>query len=158
LSTDQPRPSTRPGTPGAAAGIAILAAAAPLALAGVTVVMLAAAGVGRHPLWREEVLNMAEAAAARDISTVAALLDRGEDPNRPRPIRPPLLDGSDRAMTPLEAGVRARRLEVVHLLLSRGAVPDPATRAALICDAMDNGDADIAAALAGGAPPAACSR
>ena len=144
------RPASRALTAAAAAGPVLLAAAA--------VVMLAAAAAGRHPFWRPEVLNMAEAAAARDVSTVAALIERGEDPNVPQLVRPPLLDGVNRAMTPLEAGVVARRMEVVGLLLAHGAAPGPEIRLALVCEALHNGDNDIAAALAGGPPAVECPR
>jgi hypothetical protein len=125
------------------------AVAGPAALAVLTVVMLGAAAVGRHPFWTPEQFNMAEAAAARDIATVAAMLERGEDPAVPRPVRPPLLDGINRSVTPLEAGVIARRGEVVELLIGRGVRPSAAERSRLVCDALHNGDRDIAGLLAG---------
>lgn len=133
------------------------AVAAPLVLAAATVVMLAAAPAGRHPLWQPEAFNMTEAAAARDIATVAASVERGEDPNVRRPVRSPLLDDIGRELTPLEAAVIARRFEIVDFLLSRGASPDGPARAALICHALGNGDRDIADALAAGAPAPECA-
>lgn len=127
----------------------VAAAAAPIALALVTVGMLAAAAAGRHPLWTPEQLNMAEAAAARDVATVAAMLERGEDPHVARLVRPPLLDGINRSMTPLEAGVRARRGEVVQLLIGRGVQVEGAARGRLVCEALHNGDRAIVQALGG---------
>lgn len=134
-----------------AKALAVAAVAAPLALAVVTVVMLAAATAGRHPLWTPQRLNLTEAAAARDVATVAAMLERGEDAAVPQRVRPPLLDGLDRAVTPLEAGVLARRLEVVHVLLAHGTPVDQTTRDRLVCEARHNGDTGIADALAAGA-------
>jgi hypothetical protein len=127
----------------------VAAAAAPAVLAVATVLMLAAAVADRHPLWTPERFNMSEAAAARDVATVAAMLERGEDPALARPVRPPLLDSINRAVTPLEAGVLARRGEVVALLVARGASVDAAGRARLVCEALDNGDREIAELLGG---------
>jgi hypothetical protein len=42
-------------------------------------------------------------------------------------------------MTPLEAGVAAGRLEVVHLLVTRGVALDRGRRAALVCEALRRG-------------------
>jgi len=92
---------------------------------------------------------MAEAAAARDIGTIAAMLDRGDDPNARRYVRAPLIDGVAVEMTPLEAGVAAGRLEVVHLLTTRGAALDDRRRVALACEALHRGYKDVAEFLAG---------
>jgi hypothetical protein len=134
------------------------AATPPLLLACAVVSMLAAGVAGRHPMWRTETLNMAEAAAARDVATIAMLLDRGEDPNATRHLRAVLFDGMARDLTPLEAGVAAGRLEVVHLLLARGALVDDARRVALACDALHRGYRDVAAFLAGPASSPVCDR
>ena len=104
---------------------------------------------GDHPQWHGMTLNMSEAAAARDVATIAAMLDRGEDPNRPRSVRPPLLDSTQPTLTPLEAGAIAGRLEVVHLLMARGASLDAGRRGALVCEARRRGYDDVAGYLAG---------
>jgi hypothetical protein len=137
--------------------IAIAAATPPLLLACAVTAMLAAGAAGRHPMWRTETLNMSEAAAARDIGTIAALLDSGEDPNATRYVRPPLLDGVSAKMTPLEAGVAAGRLEVVYLLLTRGGVVDERRRLALACDALHRGYHDVADFLAGAGARPVCN-
>lgn len=120
-----------------------------LVVAAVTAVTL----VSEHPQWYGAALNMPEAAAARDAATVAALLDRGEDPARALPVRPPLLDGTRPTLTALEAAVAAGRLEIVHLLLSRGVELDPAGRTALACDARRRGFSDVAEYLEGAETP-----
>ena len=138
--------------------IALAAAIPPLLLAGVIVVMLAAGLAGRHPMWRTETLNMAEAAAARDLATIAAMLDRGEDPHLSLPIRSTLPDEVSIAMTPLEAGVAAGRLEVVHLLVTRGAALDDGRRAALACEAQRRGYRDVAEYLTAATLAPVCGR
>ena len=124
--------------------IATVAAIPPVLLACAVALMLVAGIAGRHPMWRPETFNMAEAAAARDVATIAAMLDRGEDPNASRSMRPRLLDDASKSMTPLEAAVAAGRLEVVHLLLARGAVLDPGGRIVLACAALRHGYRDVA--------------
>jgi hypothetical protein len=137
--------------------IAIVAALPPLLLACAVTVMLAAGAAGRHPMWRTETLNMSEAAAARDTATIAALLDRGEDPHARRPVRPPLLDGIAVEVTPLEAGVAAGRLEVVHLLWTRGGPVDERRRVALACEALHRGYKDVAEFLTGAVADSVCN-
>jgi hypothetical protein len=106
---------------------------------------------GAHPLWHPASLNMSEAAAARDVATVAAMIERGEDPGLKHPIRPPLLDSARGELTPLEAGAIAGRLEVVHLLLTRGAAVDAHRRSELACEALRRGYRDVAEYLGGAA-------
>lgn len=132
--------------------LALAAAVPPLVLAGTTLAMLVAGMAGRHPMWRPETLNMTEAAAARDVATIAASIERGEDPNARRPIGPPFLESAPGEMTPLEAGVIAGRLEVVHLLLTRGASVVPDRRRELACVALRQGYRDVADYLAGDIP------
>jgi hypothetical protein len=106
--------------------------------------MLLAAAWGRHPFWQPSTLNLSEAAAARDIATVAALIEAGEDPAISRPVRPPLLsDGAAVTATPLEAAVRAGRVEIVALLFARGLKVDGTARAALACEARSRGYRDV---------------
>jgi hypothetical protein len=126
-------------------------------LGGAIAVMLAAAPIAGHPMWQPRSLNLTEAAAARDVATIALLLERGEDPNARRPVRQPLLDGMARELTPLEAGVAAGRLEVVDLLLARGAELDDERRRALSCDALRRGYRDVAEFLAAPLAGTPCS-
>jgi hypothetical protein len=61
-------------------------------------------------------------------------------------------------MTPLEAGVAAGRLEVVHLLVTRGVALDRGRRAALVCEALRRGYRDVAEFLAGSVLAPVCDR
>ena len=122
-----------------------------MALTAFVVWTLAGAAFGAHPLWHAASLNMSEAAAARDVATVAAMLERGDDPDVRHAIRPALLDSARGEFTPLEAGAIAGRLEVVHLLLTHGATVDPRRRNELTCEAMRRGYTDVADYLAGDA-------
>ena len=88
--------------------------------------------LGTNPFWPVPELNVAEAAAVRDHAEVVRLIEAGQDPNRAWPVRVDIIDGNAHMMTPLEAAVRIRRLELVKLLVRHGAAITPATRAALI--------------------------
>jgi hypothetical protein len=133
------------------------AIAPPLVLVAFTMISLAAAPFGGHPLWHDAELNMSEAAAARDVATVAALIERGEDPDAVRHVRQPLLEGAvQREVTPLEAAVIAGRLEVVHLLLTHGAAVPDAARLRLSCEAARSGYRDVAEYLFNGRLPDTC--
>ena len=131
--------------------LAAIAALPPIVLAVATLAMLVAGMAGQHPMWRPETLNMTEAAAARDVATIAASIERGQDPNARRPIAPPFLEVVPGEMSPLEAGVIAGRLEVVHLLLTRGASVPPDRRVELACMARRRGYPDVADYLGGDA-------
>lgn len=137
--------------------LALCAAVPPLALVAFTAVALLATPLWGHPMWHAAPLNMSEAAAARDVATIAAMLERGEDPDAVRHVRPPLLKGAVRRdLTPLEAAVVAGRLEVVHLLLTRGATAADDARLDLACRAQASGYRDVAEYLAGEHLSAGC--
>ena len=155
MLTDRPGLSERPGVPWGRL-LAAAAAGPPLALTAFAAWTLAAAAFGAHPLSHPASLNMSEAAAARDVATIAAMLERGESPDVRHPVRPPLLDSWGGEFTPLEAGAIAGRLEVVHLLLTRGAALDARRRTELACVALRRGYADVAEYLAGEAAPREC--
>ena len=116
-----------------------------LLLAVVHAVILATALLGRHPMWPIPDLNLSEAAAARDPATVVLLIGRGEDPNAVRTVRVGILDESEVQLTPVEAALDARRVEIIDLLLRHGVLLDEAHRVAFTCKAKSRGDADIAA-------------
>ena len=111
--------------------LVIAAAAAPaVRVVLANLLMLAAAAVGAHPFWRTSDFSLAEAAAQRDAGEVARLLEDGADPNAAYPVRPGLLDNDELLhITAVEAARRARRGEIVRILLDAGAAdlpPEPA--------------------------------
>jgi hypothetical protein len=133
----------------------VIALAAPLIVSAPAVVlcvvtaiiMLMAAG-GSHPLWRVESVNVSEAAAQRDRATVVRLIARGEDPYARHQIRADLLFNDAISLSPLEAGIAARRAEIVDVILfSARTPPEPATWTYLKCLAELEGDKDVTATL-----------
>lgn len=88
--------------------------------------LLATAISGAHPLWREDAVNMSEAAALRDRATVVRLIRGGDDPRIRRLVRAGVLFDRAVSLTPLEAAIAAKRAEVVNVILS-AMVVDAAT-------------------------------
>ena len=98
---------------------------------------------GTNPFWPMPELNLAEAAAVRDHAEVVRLIEAGHDPNRKWPIAPDVIDSSAHEMTPLEAAISIRRLELVQLLLRHGARVTAGDRANLVERARAAGAPDI---------------
>ena len=130
-----------PRVPVVADVMAVAPLLAPLAAA---VWILIGWAAGANPFWPVPDLNVAEAAAVRDHAEVVRLIEAGQDPNRTWRVAPDLIDGSEHALTALEAAVEIRRLELVQLLLRHGARVTPAIRGPLVERARQLGAADIA--------------
>jgi hypothetical protein len=77
-----------------------------------------ATAVGANPFWREQPVNISEAAALRDSASVVRSIARGADPFAPHTVRAGALFDRTVTLTPLEAAVAARRAEVVEAILS----------------------------------------
>jgi len=100
---------------------------------------------GPLPFWTAPDLTLSEAVIVRDGAESLRLIRAGRDPNRAWPVRADLSEtGRDDVMTPLEAAVAIRRVEIVHLLLEQGAVLTAAERSALIDRAQRVGGLDVA--------------
>ena len=111
-----------------------LAIAAPaLLLTAARCIALVLAFFGHHPWWHDDQLNIAEAAAMRDVAEVARRMQQGEDPNADHEIRPGLLFGHAVSLTPLEAAVEAGDSAMIDVLFRAGAVPDAGTWSRLRC-------------------------
>jgi hypothetical protein len=121
----------------------IAAAAPPILLGGFTVVALALAVAGRHPMWPLSDANLAEAAATRDAATVVLLIGEGHDPDVPRMVRPGVLARGAVRRTPLEAALEEQRLEIVDVLLRHGAALSEGQRVEFTCAARARGDDDV---------------
>jgi hypothetical protein len=99
---------------------------------------------GRAPFWTTPDLTLSEAVIVRDAAETLRLIQAGRDPNRTWPVRAELSEtGRDETMTPLEAAVEIRRLEIVDLLLRHGAALTAADRSALIERAQRVGGDDV---------------
>jgi hypothetical protein len=102
---------------------------------------------GGSPFWPDPMLTLSEAAGVGNAGEVVRLITvEHQDPNRAWPVREGIL-GLPQTVTPLEAAVAIRRIELVRVLLRHGAVvPETGpARAALICRAMSANAPDIAA-------------
>jgi hypothetical protein len=127
---------------------------APLLLLGVSVVMLLLAMLGYQPVWAGRDVTLAQAAQGGDTASVFRMLSAGSDPNAAGPVR---LDRRPDAvtLTPLEAAVESRQVEVVQLLMKMGAHVSDSDRVRLAClaDAVDA--SEVASYLQTAVPPAA---
>jgi hypothetical protein len=117
----------------------MLTAVAPLLLTFVASAWIAVGwAAGASPFWSDPSMNMSEAAGLGNAGEVVRLIaEEHQDPNRVWPVREGIL-GAAQAVTPLEAAVSIRRIELIHVLVREGAVI-PASgpeRTALICRAL----------------------
>jgi hypothetical protein len=115
--------------------LTLVAAALPAVFLGVlTAGMLLRALIGPHPMWRVEPVNLSEAAALRDMATVAQLIRRGEDPYQRREVRADLIFNDRTELTALEAAIASGRAEVMEMILwSSSKKPDLAEWTRLRC-------------------------
>jgi hypothetical protein len=103
---------------------------------------------GYTPLSYGPPVNVAEAAGMGSATEVVRLLQRGGDPNRLDYVRPQIISSSVTRVTALEAAIWSRRVELVRLLDTRGAIADDASRHHLACLAADINARDIVQYLA----------
>lgn len=133
---------------------------APAALIAVTVVLLLLALVRYEPLWANRDVPLAEAARNGDIATVFRMVRAGADPNRAEAVR--FERRADRGvLTPLEAGVESRQVEVLEVLVRAGARADDTQRMRLACLAAAVDAPEVTEYLRSALPPASppdCSR
>ena len=89
-------------------------------------VALVLAAFGRHPMWPDEPVNLtlSEAAAVRDSGEIVRLVERGENPDAARNVRPGLLLDVAVRLTPIEAAVASRDPQIVRVVLANGAALD----------------------------------
>jgi hypothetical protein len=79
----------------------------------------------RHPMWPRVELNLSEAAAVRDAAEIVRLVEASEDPNAAVEVRPGFLAEHAVRVTPLEAAVAVKDIEIARVLLVNGAAMDP---------------------------------
>lgn len=111
-----------------------------LALASLT---WTAGGLAGGGLWPARDETLSEAAATRNKAEAARLIAMGDDPNRPARVRPGLLGGESRVITPIEAAVAVRRPDMVQMLLDYGASLDAAQLRDLRCFSERLEDSDL---------------
>jgi len=106
-------------------------------LAAASLIALMLAAFGEYPMWPHDDVNLAEAAGAREEAEVTRLIERGQDPNAPYPVRPGLVLDRPAKLTPLEAAVINDDPAMVAQLFARGAAVDGPSWVALRCFAAD---------------------
>lgn len=128
------------------ASLAAIAPFVPAFLATIAVLILGLAGV--HPLWPAVDLTLSEAAALKDRAMVVRLVEDGDNPDARRRVRAGVLKSYELEITPLEAAVGARQLDIVQLLVMRGARVEGQTGVILRCFAAQERAQDIVQFLA----------
>ena len=120
-----------------ASRLALCAAAGPAAAAVLAVVLFAVIELsGWTPLSIGRPLNIAEAAGLGSGAEVMRMLRAGDDPTRIMPVRPEVISASVRQVSALEAAVWSRRVSLMQLLDTSGAIIGD-TRDDLACLAQD---------------------
>jgi hypothetical protein len=127
---------------------------APASLLALAALMLVAAVVGYRPLWATPSTTLAEAARGGDTATVFRMLSAGSDPNLAERVT---FEGRAEpgVLTPLEAAVESRQVEVVQLLMMMGAQASEVDRQRLACLATVVDAPEIGAYLRSTIPPVA---
>ena len=120
-----------------------------------------AAATGYRPFAAPGDLTLPEVAGLRDLLAIEGQIRRGADPNARARVRPGIIRSTPLEVTPLEAAVGIRRLDVVQLLVRHGARIDAGNGPVLRCFAERERAADIVeylrARLAADAPPVECA-
>lgn len=118
----------------------VLVAAPVIVLAVSWLAVLAWALVDGHPIWTVRARNLAEAAAFRDGAEVVRRMSAGESAGVAAEVRPGFISGSDAVtVTPLEAAAKARRIEIVRLLIDLEGDVDPGVWTKAWCIADEEG-------------------
>jgi hypothetical protein len=123
--------------------VVALAAPGAACLAVLCVALFAAVTVGYRPMAAPLDLTLSEAAALRDHGEILRQVRAGEDPNARRRVRENYLRGTDVQVTPLEAAIAVRRVDVFDLLVALGARVDARTLPELWCFAEQLGAGDV---------------
>ena len=129
---------------------------APASLLALAALILLAAVAGYRPLWAIRDTTLVEAARGGDTATVFRMLTSGSDPNLSEAVAP---EGQSEpaVLTPLEAAVESRQVEVVQLLMKMGAQASESDRQRLACLAIAVNAPEVGAYLRSTIPPAAQS-
>ena len=91
---------------------------------------------GTDPFWPNPDLTVSEAAGLANAGELVRLITvERMDPNQRWPVRQGIF-GEPRMLTPLEAAIGTRRLDIVQLVLQHAEAPTGAARDQLICHAV----------------------
>lgn len=131
-----------------------IAAAAPIVIVTIGVLVFAALDAGGRTPWSPGPLrNIAEAAGRGEASEVLRMLREGQDPNRVWTVRPEIISSAITRVTALEAAVWSRRAQQMELLDREGAIKGADTRRYLACLAADLPVDEVVQYLSPAGPP-----
>ena len=108
---------------------------------------------GWAPMWSEDRVNISEAEALQDGATVMHMMRRGESARERHLVRAGILSDEAVWLTPLEAGIAARRPDVVELVLKESRGIDWTTWSDAKCLADDTGIERVIDAYRPAMPP-----
>jgi hypothetical protein len=80
--------------------------------------------------------NLAEAVVRENVPGTIEWLDAGGDINAPQVVRAGVFDARSHRVTPIEAALMARRMDLVHVLVAAGADVSRAPRAACLAQTL----------------------
>jgi hypothetical protein len=111
--------------------VVALAGIPPLAVLACAVIVLLLAAVGFDSVWASKAETLVEASRHGDIAEAYRLVRAGLNPNQSVAVR--LDSGRVATLTPLEAAVESRQVEVLRVLVQAGARPSESDRQILVC-------------------------
>ena len=120
-------------------------------------ILVAAGFAGYTPLVAPPDLTLSEAAAIRDEAEVVRQIGEGANPNGSALVRRGMLSDGDYMLTPLEAAVASRHVEIVRLLLREGAELNGPNFQTLYCLAQEAHADDVVVLLKEHAPTGSSS-
>jgi hypothetical protein len=123
----------------------------PASVLACAVIILQLAAVGFESVWTSRYVTLVEASRNGDIAGVYRLVSAGSDPNQSDAVR---LEGDRVTMlTPLEAAVESRQVEVLQVLVHAGARASEDDRQTLVCLAAAVNAPEVADYLHSTLPP-----
>ena len=123
----------------------------PVLVLACAVIVLLLSAVGFEPVWWDKDVTLVEASRNGDIAEAYRLVNAGSNPNQSSAVR--LDSGVVATLTPLEAAVESRQVEVLQVLVHAGARASEGDRQTLVCLAAAVNAPEVAEYLHSALPP-----